>query len=170
MLIDDFHNGQAVPLVPIARAGMPTLPYVEGNSWVITGKRPVSTNPPSATLAAHPWARRPERWANSRPLAHVRVEGAGPGREPHDHRQAARLHAGADDRPICASGSGLDSERREADHWEHRRRTDASHEHRSDGSLGAAQPVPVLRQTHMTSRTPCPASPAIHLTSVVISL
>ena len=55
MLIDDFHNGPAVPLVPVARAGMPTLPYVEGNSWVITGNRPVSTDPPSATVAAHPW-------------------------------------------------------------------------------------------------------------------
>ena len=79
MVIDDFHNCRMVPLEPEARAGMPTLPYVDGNSWVITGKRPVSTDPPSATVAAHPWARRPERWANSRPPALVCFKGAGLG-------------------------------------------------------------------------------------------
>ena len=72
MVIDDFHNGQMVPLGPEARAGMPTLPYVDGNFWVITSKWPVSTDPPSATIATHPWARRPERRANSRPPALVR--------------------------------------------------------------------------------------------------
>ena len=121
MLIDDFHNDQAVPLVPVARAGMSTLPYVEDNSWVITGKRPVSTDPPSATLAAHPWARRPERWANSRSTALVCFEGAGPWRKPHDDREASRSHPGSDDRPIRAPGPGLDPERRGANHREHRR-------------------------------------------------
>ena len=31
------------------------MPRVYGESWVITGKRPVSTYPPSAALAPHPW-------------------------------------------------------------------------------------------------------------------
>ena len=121
MLIDDFHSGQAVPLVLVARAGMPTLPYVEGNSWVITDKRLISTDPPSATVAAHPWARRPERWANSRPLPLVCFEGAGARREPHDDREIAGSHAGSDDRSVCAPCPGFHPERCGADHREHRR-------------------------------------------------
>ena len=119
MVIGDFHNGQMVPLGPEARAGMPALPYVDGNSWVITGKRPVGTDPPSTTVATHPWARRPERRAISRPPALVCVEGAGPGREPNDDREAAGSHAGADNRQIRAPCPGLHPERRLADHREH---------------------------------------------------
>ena len=57
MVIDDFHNGQMVPLGPEARAGMPTLPYVDGNSWVIIGKRagqhrPTFSNRGGASMGA----------------------------------------------------------------------------------------------------------------------
>ena len=123
MVIDDFHNGQMVPLGPEARAGMPTLPYVDGNSWVITGKRPVSTDPPSATLATHPWARRPERRANSRPPALLCQQGSGARRGLADDREAPWTHPGSDDGPLRPSraryGQGIRSTHRR----QHRRRS-----------------------------------------------
>ena len=53
MVADDFRTGQALPLRPEARVWLTKLLRVDGNSWVITGKRRVST----PTLIQHPWCR-----------------------------------------------------------------------------------------------------------------
>ena len=69
---------------------------------------------------------------STRSTAHIRhpgtssppfvcVEGAGPGREPHDDREAARSHAGADDRAVRSSSARFHPDRRGTGHREHRR-------------------------------------------------
>ena len=53
----------------------------------------------------------------------VCFEGTGPRREPHDDREAARSHAGADHRAVCSPCSRFNPECRLADHREHRRKS-----------------------------------------------
>ena len=71
-------------------------------------------------VGGHTRAGQAPRRAHPRHPAFVCVSGAGPGREPHDDREVARPYPGSDDRPIRASGSGLDPDRRGTDHREHR--------------------------------------------------
>ena len=120
-LPDAKTGGRVVPLGPEARAVLADLSREDGNPWVIAGKVPGS----HITDLQKPWRRirahRAGGRANSRPQALECVEGTGPGRKPHDNREIARSHAGADDRPLRASCPGFHPECRSPDHREHRR-------------------------------------------------
>ena len=101
-----------------------TSPARTDNPWVIRGKLPGS----HITDLQRPWRRIRARAELEDVRIHdlqalVCFEGAGPGREPHDDRQAARSHAGADHCAVRSPGPGFHPERRGADHRKHRRKS-----------------------------------------------
>ena len=91
-----------VPLGPQARAVLADLLREDGNPWDIAGRLKGS----HITDLQKPWRHIRARWAggraNSRPSRLAYLERAGPGRKPDHDREAARPHAGADDRAVCA--------------------------------------------------------------------
>ena len=104
-LPDTKTGGRVVPLGPESRAVLADLPCEDGNPWVIRGKLQDS----HFTDLQRPWRRIRQRAGLEDVRIHnlrhcVCFKGAGLGREPHDDWEAARSHAGADDRAIRASG------------------------------------------------------------------
>ena len=120
-LPDAKTGGRVVPLGPEARAVLADLPREEGNPGSFAAScrapiSPISSAPGAASAPAPGWKTCAFMTSGTRML-----QGPALGGEPHDDRQAAGPHAGADHRAVRSPSPGFDPERRGTDHREHRR-------------------------------------------------